>query len=91
MLLSFCSWHCYEKLLSLATFCVAARTKGDKDLLCSAADQLRAMGGDILLLPLNPLEISSTKLRDMIKGGENTDLYLDQTVQSYIKENHLYE
>jgi len=91
MLFSFDRWYRYRDLLQMATFCVSAREREDIDKLAPFIEKLQSEGGTLLPFTLDPIEISSTDLRELIAQGKDTSAYLDASVISYIKENHLYE
>ena len=63
--------------------------------VCRAAaltrDGTKPVSGEFnaLLLPHTPLEISSTRLRDMLPRGEGRE-YLPRAVWEYIRQNKLY-
>ena len=47
-------------------------------------------GARILVIPLDPIETSSSEVRDMIAKGEDASHLLPSVVYEYIKENKLY-
>ena len=79
---SFMSWKEPEKLASLCSFILLTR-KGYKGTLPKILEQ-RA-----LFCQLN-IDVSSTKIRQMIKEGKPVNHLLTEEVENYIREKHLY-
>ena len=87
MLSTFTQWFCWEEILTLSFICAASREKGYKpDLSMYTPEQKERF----LLLDIEPLEVSSTQLRNMVAKGENSGL-IDKKVFDYIKEKNLYD
>jgi nicotinate-nucleotide adenylyltransferase len=83
------SWHEPERVLSLATLAVAKRrgtSRADVD------DALRALrGGEhARLFRMPTIGISSTMLRERVRGGERLKYYVPDAVAGYIDRHHLY-
>ena len=47
-------------------------------------------GARILEIPLDPIEISSSEIREMIHKGEDASAYLSPAVLRFIDERGLY-
>ncbi len=89
MLLTFHRWREPEKILSLATVCAAEREKGlAKKLTDYVLKHYEGHKDRFLVLDFNPIEISSTEIREEL--SHNTPLLLDTEVEKYIKERGLY-
>lgn len=95
MLLSFHEWKSYKDILSLVKLCVASRKEEiSLDTLSSYA--LNTLGLDkdkqeIIIADIEPIETSSTSVREMIKYGlDNSDL-TSREVFDYARINLLYE
>ena len=91
MLLSFDTWFRFEEILSFCTLAYASRLEGD----CPEAAEKIAMlrdryGAKILEIPLNPIEISSSEIREMIQSGKDASAYLSPAVIDFIRERGLY-
>ncbi len=87
MLKTFSQWYCWEEILSLAFICAASREKGfEPDLSAYTAQQREK----IILLDIEPFEVSSTQLRRIIAREAETHL-LDEKVRQYIEANGLYD
>ena len=81
MFLSFGTWHRYKEILEICTLCTAARETEH-----SLADNpYKAIVSDLPALHLN-----STKLRAMLKNGEDVKSYVGEKVAAYINDRGLY-
>ncbi len=90
MLTSFRKWYCYSEILTLAGLICMTRYEGDDDKLEAAAEVLRAEGGEVRLVNMKALEISSSQVRALLaEGGDCTGL-LDERVTEYIRSKGLY-
>ena len=91
MLLSFHRWYKYEEILKLCTLVCGCRS-GDCEKLSQMKDYaeniLKLNKEKIVICESEPIEISSTEIRDSLKKGE-TD-FLDISVYEYIKKRGLY-
>ena len=89
MLLCFDKWYRYKDILKLVNLAAVTRTGCDKIPLMHTADTLRKYG-NIIVVHHQPLVISSTEIRKMIKKDEDLSCYLNEKVVQYIKMNFLY-
>ncbi len=92
MLLSFDTWFRFEEILSMCTLAYASRLESD----CPEASAKIAMlrdryGAKILEISLDPIEISSSEIREMIRRGEDASRYLSTAVIDFIRERGLYQ
>ena len=88
MLSTFTRWYLWEEILSLAYICAASREKGFKaDLSEFAAEQRER----IILLDIEPFEVSSTQIRGIIASESGNADLLDEKIFNYIKEKDLYD
>lgn len=97
MFLCFDKWYRYEEIMRGCTLCVASRENGDDlDRLKSyALSRLNVKtdgleGGGIIISPCEPLEISSTKLRELLSSGGDVSKYLNEKVCKYIEDRGIY-
>lgn len=94
MFLTLDSWYRAEEIFSLAEI-VCARRENDitaLDKIEEKAEEYKTKFGAITrLLPLEPFEISSNEIRDMISRGENALEYLPSAVYDYAKTKNLYK
>ena len=87
-------WRGYRELLKMCVFVVAFRQGGAQELseVAKFRDELSSMGHKIELLENKALEVSSSWLRDKLKGRDCAELggYISPEVIDYIKERELY-
>lgn len=85
-------WRDTQKIMDLAAICTAARHPNELSLLSQKAEEYKkTYGGEYIIEGVKVLEISSTKLRQMIKDGAKLSEYLPPAVENYIKMNGLYK
>ncbi|MFN4197312.1 MAG: nicotinate (nicotinamide) nucleotide adenylyltransferase [Caldimicrobium sp.] len=88
-------WH-YEKFLDYADIIVLSRGEGDwskaENLVRTKALSLWGdkAKGRIYFLPVSSLEISSTKIRELIKKGKSIRYLVPEEVFFYIQNSSLY-
>lgn len=87
MLSTFTQWYCWEEILSLSFICAASRENGYEPDLSAFTDEQKAR---IILLDIEPLEVSSTELRGIIARNEESGL-IDKKVLDYIRTKNLYD
>jgi nicotinate-nucleotide adenylyltransferase len=91
MLLSFDSWFRFEDILSMCTLAYASRLESACPEASEKITMLRERyGARILEIPLDPIEISSSEIREMIHKGEDAAAYLSSPVLRFIDERGLY-
>lgn len=91
MLLSFDKWFRYKDILKMCTVCAAARENGlPVGELEKKAQELTNGTGSIIISKTRAFEISSTKIRALLKSGGDAGPFLDERVLSYINERGLY-
>ena len=83
------NWRCFEELKSMVKFCVAARNCDNNKEISEYKKTLEQIGADVIVLPVDVVEISSSEIRKSIEKGEKPE-YLTEKVYSYIKQNKLY-
>ena len=93
-------WYKYRELLELCAFVVAFRnTDGDSDSdearqVLEMRGKFTGMGAEIYALENEPFEVSSTELRDKLRGriknGVDLEEYICGEVLQYIKEREIY-
>ncbi len=100
------TWKDFKQLFSLSNFIVMTRPKGKKtfssDPLPKALVPLfkydpkrggwhHPSGHTLYFREISYLEISSTKVRELIERGESVKYLIPSEVESYIRENGLYQ
>lgn len=94
MLLTFDEWHRFRDILSMCTLAYAARERQDEALGRLVAEKKAFLseqyGARIIDLSFDPIEISSSEIRQMIRRGDDASRYLPAPVWKLIKERGLY-
>jgi len=80
------TWRDWRELLGMATLAVAGRA-GEPPL---AGAQITAVPHRLVVLPLPPMALSSSDVRDRIARGLDIAGLVPPAVASYIDQNHLY-
>lgn len=84
-------WKHPDRLMAECTLLVAVRDDCDREGLekqiIYLTDKYQA---DIKILPANRIDISSTKIRRMIREGKSVRYMLPDQVIRFIQKNHLY-
>lgn len=92
MLLSFEKWFRFEDILKAVSLCVMSREKDiekeDLDEYCR--NVLRLKKNKYLILDCEPVELSSTEIRERIEEGERVQDMLSKEAFEYISENKLF-
>jgi len=78
------SWFEAAKLPQLMDFIVIPRNKGED------FSHLKEKGYNFKILETDFIDVSSEKIRTLIKSGFDAGKFLDKRVKEYIKENGLY-
>ena len=84
------SWHRYEEFLFEAKVLVAKRSIENQEILHEKINRFNLKGYSVEEIPVSFLEISSTKIRDKFKIGENPKYYLESSSFEYIQKEGLY-
>ncbi len=89
--LTFEKWYRYSEILEMTDIIAFSRESGvDARQLRDHAQKLCGDSGKVLVLEAEPFEISSTRLREMLKNNEDCSCFIDEKVVEYIKANNLY-
>ena len=93
MLLTFDRWYRYTDILSLCNL-VFVRRETDSELDGEIFEKIsfleKQTGRKIRHIKIDPVEISSSELRQMLQDGEDTGNYLPEKVENFIKEKGIY-
>ena len=90
MLMYFSKWHLYRRIMARVTLVAGGRDDEHLRAMETAAAELRREGGRVIILNFEPVEISSTELREMIASGGDTSGYLAPGVMDHIGKRGLY-
>jgi len=93
MFLTLDSWYRAKDIFSMADI-VCVRRENDiikyAEIARKREEYIRDFSAEIRILDIEPFEISSNAVRDMIISGENAGKYLPDGVYEYIKKKKLY-
>ncbi|MCR3960987.1 nicotinate-nucleotide adenylyltransferase [Aeromonas veronii] len=101
-LLSLPSWHRWQELLDYAHLVVSVRPGWQPDYPAGVAQLLarhhtpdanalhQRLAGHIWLADNQPIELSATRLRALLDGGQDTRYLLPESVAHYIDQQGLY-
>jgi nicotinate-nucleotide adenylyltransferase len=91
ILLTFDLWFRFEDILSMCTLAYASRLERACPEASEKIEMLRhRYGARILEIPIDPIEISSSEIREMIRKGEDASAFLSPAVLDFISERGLY-
>ena len=88
MLQGFTKWYHWEEILTLSYLAVASRERGFEADLADFTDEQKKR---IIYIESEPLEVSSSEIRSMIRSEKDCGELLTSNVKNYIKENNLYD
>ncbi|MEG1125076.1 MAG: nicotinate (nicotinamide) nucleotide adenylyltransferase [Oscillospiraceae bacterium] len=91
MLLYFSHWKSWQTLLAAVTLVVQSRQDADMRAVQKEALRLVGLGGRILLAKEQPVEMSSTLLREMIYNNQDITNAVPPSVALLISQNNLYK
>ena len=94
MFLSLDSWYRPDIIFSLATICYVRReceAENDAKLVQLTEYYKNKYNAKIIPILSEVTELSSTELREKIKSGEDTSLYLPQKVNNYVQNRGMYK
>jgi len=85
------TWYCPERCLSKAIFLVGNRqNRGEDEIDKQILYLTERYGGSIQTIDMPGMEISSSKVRDLLSNGKDASHHLSPAVNEYILKNHLY-
>lgn len=93
MLLTLDEWKNPEVIFSLAKVCYIRREKDElteADIISKIKKYKENYSAEIIAIPADAFEISSTELRNKIISGEDISSLMDERVVKYIFERGLY-
>ena len=90
MLLSFHSWCRFRDILSMCTLCAISRENEKKSDELKIYAETVLTDGNVLIFDIEPIEVSSSEVREKIKNGKSCNGLISEKTEKYIKENNLY-
>ena len=89
MFLTIQDWYQPERIFRAATLAVVARGYDDAPLIRQQKNRLTEAGARVMIVPSEPLVVSSTQLRARMNAPDLRN-YLPIKVREYIMREHLY-
>ncbi len=83
-------WKSPEILIKECSFIVCDRKSEPDSDVNEAARKINDMGGNVKVLSMSRIDVTSTDIRECVKNGDDVSKYLPSNVYQYIKENKLY-
>jgi nicotinate-nucleotide adenylyltransferase len=91
MLLTFEKWYRFKDILHSCTLVAMPRLQDDVEAIRKEAVRLNEKyQADVLIIPINPVEVSSTTVRRLAKQNEDLTSHVPLLVADYIKKTKLY-
>lgn len=85
---AFPSWHRWQEIAEIAIICVAERDQSTRTQAISGLEGLPK--GRWLTLPMPPIPLSATDIRQRVAAREPIDHLVGERVARYIGHHHLY-
>ena len=96
------TWYEYENFLEEVNLLILERPGYELDETSFIQNLLKAKRiynfqefkdskGKIFILPIDPIEVTSTKIRELISNNEDVSALLDGDVYQFIKDQNLYK
>jgi nicotinate-nucleotide adenylyltransferase len=93
MMLTLDRWYCADEIFRLCYPVYMRREKDailDKRIVQKIAEYQEKYGKVVRRIVEEPIEISSSMIREKIVNGESVENWISPSVEKYIKANHLY-
>ena len=93
MMLTLDQWRAPEEIFKLSYPVYIRREKDailDKKIVQKIADYNQKYGKVVRRIVTEPIEISSSLVRERLKNGEDVSQLIPASVEKYIRDNHLY-
>ena len=84
------TWYNFDKLKTLATFCTMPRDGVSADELNQYRKHLNEVGCCGIVADEGEVDISSSKIREMVKNSQSISGLVPQSVERFIYDNRLY-
>lgn len=92
MFLTLEKWYQAEEIFRLAKIvCMSRTTEKKQEIAETHARYRQKFGQDCILLKENPLEVSSTKIREAIRKGQSLAAYVPAEVEAILRRDGLYK
>ncbi len=87
---NFCTWYRWEDIVAYVHLVVARRPGSTVITPAPLAWLLDTLKKPLIEVPFEPIAISATQIRSLLKAGQPTDAMLDPKVLEYIQQHNLY-
>ena len=89
-LANFPTWHGWQAIAKRVTLAVAQRPGTELQVPDPLQHEIDAGHAQVVLLPFEPMAISSSELRQSLEQADPVAHWLDPAVSDYIDKHHLY-
>lgn len=90
MFLTITQWRNWRRIFQLAALCVGARESDQYGQLERERNRLEKLGARCEIVRLEPMVISSTEIRERVRGGLPVEGLVPAAVHKYIVDHGLY-
>lgn len=90
MLTSFSKWYLHRRIMAEVTLVAGSRDDEHLKIMDDAASALRKEGGRVMILSFDPVDISSTRVRELIMSGGDVSGYVSDGTLDHIRKRGLY-
>ena len=94
MILTFDEWYRFEDIFKMADIVYIRREKDEliaKQIKTKTQEYIEKYNASVRELKTEPINISSTELREMISKNQDTSTYLNKETEEYIKKWNIYQ
>ena len=92
MFLTLEKWYQAEEIFRLAKIvCMSRTTEKEQEIAETHARYRHIFGQDCILLKEDPLEVSSTRIREAIRKGQSLAAYVPAEVEAILRRDGLYK
>ena len=87
---NFCTWKQWDDIIQNVNLAVAARPGSRMDAPQELQDMLASHGRRLHIIPMAPIELSATTIRQRLGAGQTVEGMLHPSVAQYIQRHGLY-
>lgn len=87
---NFCTWKDWQDIVARVHLAVAARPGAALHPPAALQDELARLGRKLDVIPMAPIDLSATDIRERLASGQNIDGMLHPGVAQYIQRHGLY-
>lgn len=90
MFFTLTEWRQWERIFKMAVMCVASREPDLLPELEAHAEKMTSLGASCRIVGIEPVVISSSRIRAMVCRGDDVSGYVPEKVADYIEREGLY-